>query len=121
VRLKPELALWVEHSNEVWNGMFPNYVDATPSVLAATVRDLRRPGAIYVPGHGPVGREAEFDRYTTMLGVVEEAARRAHAAGTPAAEAGAAFTLPPSLGDWALFNKVFFERAFTAWYRELGA
>jgi glyoxylase-like metal-dependent hydrolase (beta-lactamase superfamily II) len=104
----------------VWNGMFPNYVDAVPSVLSTTVRSMRRPGTIYVPGHGPVGRDAEFDRYVTILEVVEEAARQAHAAGTPAAEAGVAFALPPSLGEWVLFNKVFFERAFAAWYRELG-
>lgn len=104
----------------VWNGMFPNYVDAVPSDLGTTVRSMRRPGGIYVPGHGPVGRDAAFDRYVTMLGVVEDAARRAHAAGTPAAEAGAAYALPPSLGEWVLFNKVFFERAFAAWYRELG-
>jgi len=104
----------------VWNGMFPNYVDATPSMLSTTVRNLRRPGATYVPGHGPVGRDAEFDRYVAMLDVVEEAARRAHATGTPAGEAGAAFALPPSLGEWVLFNKVFFERAFAAWYRDLG-
>lgn len=105
----------------VWNGMFPNYVDAIPSALATAVGQLKRPGSIYVPGHGPVGRDAEFDRYAAMLGAVEEAARRARAAGTPAPEAAAAFTLPASLGEWTLFNKVFFERAFTAWYRDLGA
>ena len=55
-----------------------------------------------------------------MLGEVERAARKAHEAGTSAADAGAAFTLPASLGEWTLFNKVFFERAFSAWYRELG-
>lgn len=104
----------------VWNGMFPNYVDAVPSVLSATVRSMRRPGTVYVPGHGPVGGDAEFDRYVAMLEVVEEAARRAHSAGTPAAQAGGAFALPPVLGEWVLFNKVFFERAFAAWYRELG-
>jgi glyoxylase-like metal-dependent hydrolase (beta-lactamase superfamily II) len=104
----------------VWHGMFPNYVDATPSVLGRVVRGLRRPGANYVPGHGPVGRQADFDRYVSVLDAVEEAARRSHAAGVPAAEAGAAFGLPPTLGEWTLFNKVFFERAFTAWYRELG-
>ena len=103
----------------VWNGMFPNYVDATPSALRASVGSIRRPGAIYVPGHGPVGRDAEFDRYVVMLEAVEEAARRAHAAGTPAAEAGAAFALPPDVGEWVLFNQVFFARAFAAWYREL--
>lgn len=105
----------------VWNGMFPNYVDAVPTRLAASVKALRRDRRTsYVPGHGALAREAEFDRYATMLGEVERAARRAHQQGTPAADAGAAFTLPASLGEWTLFNKVFFERAFAAWYRELG-
>ena len=29
------------------------------------------------------------------------------------------FSLSPSLGEWALFNRVFFARAFEAWFREL--
>ena len=105
-----------------WNGMFPNYVDAVPSDLAKSVHALRRQReTLYVPGHGALGRAPEYDRYTAMIGEVEKAARQAHADGKTAAEAGAAFTLPPSLGEWTLFNKVFFERAFTAWYRELDA
>ncbi|HEU0012259.1 MAG TPA: MBL fold metallo-hydrolase [Longimicrobium sp.] len=105
----------------LWNAMFPNYVDAVPSRLRAAVRALRRDApTLYVPGHGAVAREAEFDRYAAMLDEVERAARDAHARGQPAAEAGAAFRLPPSLGEWTLFNPAFFERAFTAWYRELG-
>jgi glyoxylase-like metal-dependent hydrolase (beta-lactamase superfamily II) len=105
----------------VWNAMFPNYVDALPTRLAQSAKALRRDRkTIYVPGHGALAREAEFDRYIAMLGEVEQAARKAHQAGTSAADAGAAFALPPSLGDWTLFNKVFFERAFSAWYRELG-
>ena len=105
----------------VWNGMFPNYVDAIPSRLSASVNALRRdPKTIYVPGHGSLARGPEFDRYVAMLGEVEQAARKAHQAGTSAADAGAAFTLPASLGEWTLFNKVFFERAFAAWFRELG-
>lgn len=105
----------------VWNAMFPNYIDAVPSRLAASVKALRRDGrTIYVPGHGALAREAEFDRYASMLAEVEQAARKAKLDGKSAAEAGAAFTLPTSLGEWTLFNKVFFERAFTAWYRELG-
>jgi glyoxylase-like metal-dependent hydrolase (beta-lactamase superfamily II) len=104
----------------VWNAMFPNYVDAIPTRLAASVRALRRERrTTYVPGHGALAREPELDRYEAMLGEVEQAARRAHQQGTPAAEAGAAFTLPPSLGQWVLFSKAFFERAFAAWYREL--
>ena len=52
-----------------------------------------------------------------MLDEIERAARAAHARGQTAAEAGAAYALPASLGEWVLFNKVFYERAFTAWYR----
>ena len=37
----------------------------------------------------------------------------------PAAAAGAGYALPASLGEWVLFNKVFFERAFIAWNKEL--
>jgi hypothetical protein len=100
---------------------FPNYVDAVPTRLAASVRALRRERrTVYVPGHGALAREPELDRYLTMLGEVEQAARRAHRQGTPASDAGTAFRLPPALGEWTLFNKVFFERAFAAWYKELG-
>ena len=106
----------------VWNAMFPNYVDAIPSALATSVRALRRDRpTIYVPGHGALAREADYDRYTAMLDEVERAARKAHADGKTAAEAGAAYALPESLGAWTLFNKAFFERAFGAWYKELGA
>jgi glyoxylase-like metal-dependent hydrolase (beta-lactamase superfamily II) len=104
----------------VWNAMFPNYVDALPTQLAASVRALRRDSdTLYVPGHGAPGRTAEFDRYVAMLDEVERAARKAHAAGVSPADAAAAFTLPPSLGEWTLLGRTFFERAFAAWYREL--
>ena len=106
----------------VWHGMFPNYVDARPARLRTAVAALPRdPGTIYVPGHGPVGRATEFDRYVAVLDEVERAARAAHAAGRPVAEATAAFALPPALGEWTLFGPTFFERAFAAWYRELDA
>lgn len=104
----------------VWNGMFPNFVDATPSALRRAVRSLRGDGrTVYVPGHGPLARAPELDRYAAMLDAVEDGARRAHGAGTPAADAAAAFTLPTGLGEWTLFGRTFYERAFTAWYREL--
>jgi glyoxylase-like metal-dependent hydrolase (beta-lactamase superfamily II) len=100
--------------------MFPNYVDAMPTKLAASVRALRRSkDTTYVPGHGALGRAADYDRYVAMLEEVERAARKAHQAGTSAADAGAAFTLPPSLGEWTLFSKAFYQRAFEAWYKEL--
>jgi len=103
-----------------WNSMFPNFVDAIPTKLAASVHALRRTkDTLYVPGHGALGRAAEYDRYVQMLDEVERAARKAHAAGTTPADAGAAFTLPPSLGEWTLFSKAFYQRAFEAWYKEL--
>jgi glyoxylase-like metal-dependent hydrolase (beta-lactamase superfamily II) len=103
-----------------WNAMFPNFVDAIPTKLAASVRALRRSrDSLYVPGHGPLGHAAEYDRYVAMLDEVERAARAGLAAGTSAADLGAKFSLPSSLGEWTLFNKVFYQRAFEAWYREL--
>jgi glyoxylase-like metal-dependent hydrolase (beta-lactamase superfamily II) len=104
----------------VWNGMFPNYVDARPQALAASVEALRRTrGTTYVPGHGNVAGAPELARYVAVLAEVEAAARRAHGAGTPPADAARAFRLPEALGEWALFNPAFFERAFAAWAREL--
>src|SRR5438067_1120568 len=85
----------------MWNGMFPNYVDATPSRLSRSVRALRRErDIVYVPGHGPLGRSADFDRYVATIDEVERAARSAHDAGKIAAEGAAAFKLPASLGGW---------------------
>jgi len=104
----------------VWNAMFPNYVDAVPSRLSVSARALRRKNATtYVPGHGALAKEAEFDRYIAMIDEVERAAKLGHEKGQTAAELGAAYSLPATLGEWTLFNKVFFERAFSAWYKEL--
>jgi glyoxylase-like metal-dependent hydrolase (beta-lactamase superfamily II) len=101
--------------------MVPNYVDAMPAKLDAAVRALRRDReTVYVPGHGALAREAEFDRYVTMLEAIEAGAREAHARGESAEVGGAAFQLPESLGAWTLFSPSFFARAFAAWYREIG-
>jgi glyoxylase-like metal-dependent hydrolase (beta-lactamase superfamily II) len=103
-----------------WNAMFPNFVDAIPTKLATSVRALRRSrDTLYVPGHGPLGHGAEYGRYASMLDEVEKAARAGLAAGTTPADLGAKFSLPASLGEWTLFNKIFYQRAFEAWYREL--
>jgi glyoxylase-like metal-dependent hydrolase (beta-lactamase superfamily II) len=105
-----------------WNAMFPNYVDAIPTKLAASVRALKRSReTAYIPGHGAIGKPGDYDRYIAMIDEVEQAARKSYAAGTPAADAGAAFTLSSSLGDWTLFNKSMYATAFNAWYRELKA
>jgi len=104
----------------VWHGMFPNFVDAIPSRLTAAVRALRRTrDTAYVPGHGPLGGGGEFDQYVAVLSEVEGAARQAHGEGLDAAAAAERFALPPSLGEWVLFGRTFYERAFAAWYREL--
>ena len=107
----------------VWNAMFPNYVDAIPSELSKAARALRHQNTatIYVPGHGATAVGADLDRYLALLDEVEQGARRSRDQGKTAAEGAAAFTLPPALGTWALFGPTFFERAFAAWYRELGA
>ncbi len=107
----------------VWNAMFPNYVDAIPSELAKAAQALRRdtPATVYVPGHGAVADRSDLDRYLALLAEVEQGARRSHGRGESAAEGAKAFTLPATLGTWALFGPTFFERAFAAWYRELGA
>jgi glyoxylase-like metal-dependent hydrolase (beta-lactamase superfamily II) len=104
----------------VWNAMFPNFVDATPTLLARSIAALtRKRDTIYVPGHGSVSRRADLDRYVAMLGEVERAARDAHGKGVPAKDAAAGYKLPATLGEWYLFSPVFFERAFGAWYKEL--
>ncbi|HVB31457.1 MAG TPA: MBL fold metallo-hydrolase [Gemmatimonadaceae bacterium] len=121
-----DLALELDDPNIVfcgdlfWNAMFPNYVDAIPSKLSASVRVLQRARArTYVPGHGAIGTPADLDRYVAMIDDVERAARRAHAQGMSAHDAAAAYTLPPSTGEWTMFSKSFIERAFIAWNREL--
>ena len=108
----------------VWNKMFPNFVDTVPTRMAASVRALKRKqnATVYVPGHGPVARNADLDRYLAMFAAVEAAARKAHAAGISAEDAGSTFTMPESVGMWALFNPAsaaFYQRAFAAWYKEL--
>lgn len=105
----------------VWNEMFPNYVDATPSRLTQAVRLMRATGAdTYVPGHGPLADQAALDRYIDLLDDVESAARDALEAGMSAEAAGEVYRLPAGLGDWHLFRPEYFERAIGAWMAELG-
>ena len=106
----------------VWNAMFPNYVDTTPSKFVGAVRGLKRAkDTLYVPGHGSLAKAREIDRYIAMLTEVEAGARKAFKAGVSAEEAGRTFMLSESLGPWALFRNVFSPRAFEAWSRELKA
>lgn len=104
----------------VWNGMFPNYVDAIPSKLSRSVRALRATNATaFVPGHGTLATVADLDKYIALLDSVEAAARSAVARGLTAEAAGTEYRIPVSLGEWTLFNPRYFERAIGAWMKEL--
>ena len=106
----------------VWNGMFPNYMDATPSKLSHSVRDLRRDRATrYVPGHGPMATPRELDTFIDVLDHIEEAGRRAHERGMSAADAAAEYVFPEAFGEWMLFNPRYHETAIGAWLKELGS
>ena len=104
----------------LWNGMVPNYRDATPSVLAESVRAmLADDGATFVPGHGSIPSPAERGDYVALLDDLEATARRAFEAGVPAAEAARAYRAPSAVARWTLFNEAYFEVALRAWEREL--
>ena len=104
----------------VWIGLFPNFVDATPSRQAAHVRKLAaEPAAVWVPGHGAAAGVAELRGYLALLESLELAARDAAARGWPAAEAARRWRPPRALGEWVLFSDDYYEVAFRAWEREL--
>jgi glyoxylase-like metal-dependent hydrolase (beta-lactamase superfamily II) len=106
----------------VWNGMFPNYVDAQPGRLSQTVRVLRARGAaVWVSGHGALAHDGDMDLYVRILDRVEAGAREALERGWSAEEAADRFTLPVEASDWVLFNAGYFARALGAWMTELGA
>jgi glyoxylase-like metal-dependent hydrolase (beta-lactamase superfamily II) len=106
----------------VWNRMFPNYRDATPSTKASSVRALLSAGdAVYVPGHGELARRGDIERYLTLLEDVGEKAKAAIAAGTPLDRAADAYRLPAGFTEWVMFSPTYFRVAFQAWGRELGA
>jgi glyoxylase-like metal-dependent hydrolase (beta-lactamase superfamily II) len=103
----------------VWNGMFPNYMDAVPSRLSKAVRSLQALGqALYVPGHGPLASSADLAQYLAVIDGIEETARTAIQEGWTSEEAGNRHRIPERLGDWTLFNPSYFQRAVEAWMRE---
>ena len=105
-----------------WNAMFPNFVDAMPTKLVASVARSAQRDTLYMPGHGPIGH-ADRIRSLHRRCSKRSSARRGKRMPPerPPPDAGASFTLPSSLGDWTLFNNVFYQRAFEAWYKELKA
>ena len=111
-----DLVFW---GDLLWNQLFPNYVDATPSRLIAAVRaTFRKTASVHVPGHGPLASSRNVGEYIALLDAVEEAARMGHAGGMSAADA-ALHELPEPAASWTRFNPAYFERAIGAWYREL--
>jgi glyoxylase-like metal-dependent hydrolase (beta-lactamase superfamily II) len=104
----------------VWYEMFPNFVDATPSRLSASVRALRSPAVrTVIPGHGTRTDAAGLERFVALLDAVEAAARSALSRGATAEQAGQAFRMPAGMEQWTLFNARYYERAIGAWMREL--
>jgi glyoxylase-like metal-dependent hydrolase (beta-lactamase superfamily II) len=104
----------------VWNGLFPNYVDAEPVSLRKSVRAaLADDRATIVPGHGNMPSLPQRSDYGALLDLVERAARDAHRAGKTAQEAAASFAVPDSLGTWRMFSPTYYEVAIGAWYRVL--
>jgi glyoxylase-like metal-dependent hydrolase (beta-lactamase superfamily II) len=117
VELPGEDVIWC--GDLVWNGMFPNYMDAVPSRLSRAVRSIRsRSWTTLVPGHGPMADSADLDRYVTILQGVEETAREARREGWTAGEAAGRHEISDSLGEWTLFNPSYIQRAVEAWLRE---
>jgi glyoxylase-like metal-dependent hydrolase (beta-lactamase superfamily II) len=104
----------------VWNGMFPNYVDAIPSFLTRHCEAiLGHPEVTYVPGHGDLGDAKTLDTYLGLIRDLEAAGRRAVEQGTPARDAAQTYRLPESIEQWTMFSPTYIEDAFAAWEREL--
>ncbi|MCP4664460.1 MAG: hypothetical protein GY856_54445, partial [bacterium] len=104
----------------VWNRMFPNYRDATPTLLSQSVRAaVRKRPTVNVPGHGPLADAAALANYLLVIDDVEATARRAFEQGIPAAEAAKKYRLPEAVADWTRFRDRYFEVAISSWHREL--
>jgi len=105
----------------VWNGMFPNYMDAVPSRLSRAVRSIQADARqVYVPGHGPLADSADMERYVSVIDGLEETARAARREGWTSEEAGKRHRIQEGLGEWTLFNPTYFQRAVEAWMKEWG-
>lgn len=118
VLLEDPAILWC--GDLVWNGLVPNYMDAIPSRLSTSVRELAaEPCETWVPGHGDLADRSALDAYLALIDDIEDAARRAIAAGDPPEAAAAEYAPPESLGEWVTFSPRYYEVAFRAWQQEL--
>ena len=103
-----------------FNRTFPNYSDATPSLLQKYVAEiLAAPDTRYVPGHGPLADAEALARYEAFLGYIGEIATAAFEAGKSPQEASEGFQLPARFEDWIVWSPQNAQRAFAAWRREL--
>ncbi|MEO1086943.1 MAG: MBL fold metallo-hydrolase [Acidobacteriota bacterium] len=115
---EPSTVFW---GDLLWVGMFPNYRDAVPSKLAATVREVSaRRVKHHVTGHGPVATAETIGVYLDLLEHVEAAGRKSHEKGQSPEEAAKAYKMPAETADWHVFQESFFQSAISAWHRELG-
>ncbi len=121
-----DITISIDNPRTIWcgdlyfNQLFPYYGDAVPTNLDAAVTTLIDEAFdIYVPGHGPNATKKSLTQYREMLRHVEQAARKAVKAGTPAAIAWPKYKIPESLGKWAKFRPDVYSFAFVAWEREL--
>ena len=112
----------VFYGDLLWNRMFPNFRDTTPTVFAASIRAaMRQSDTAYVPGHGPLAERADIERLLEVLGEVEAVARKTFGTEVTAGEAANRLRLPSSLGEWTLFSDDYYQVAIGAWHRELAA
>lgn len=103
----------------VWNAFFPNYMDARPTRLAASVAAIAREDAsTFVPGHGPVAGRAELEEYRILLEAVEAQAREAARQGWSAEEAAERLVLPAPVDGWFRFSPRYPRQAIQAWMDE---
>jgi cyclase len=104
----------------VWNQMIPNFVDATPTDLRATLEGLvSTRQKTYVPGHGPLAEGGVLEHNLAILSATEEVARRSFEAGTEPAAAAKEVKLPGELAEWGMFRPTYIDMVITAWYHEL--
>ncbi len=110
----------VFYGDLLWNRMFPNFRDTTPTVFADSIRAaMRERETLYVPGHGPLAETRDIERLLAVLDEIEAASRQSFEEEVTATEAAAGFQLTESLGEWTMFNDSYFEVAIGAWHQEL--
>ncbi len=109
-------------SDLVWEGYFPNYVNAVPSKLVPSVRHLfKDSNKLMVSGHGGTAKAGDLGMYVELLEAIDKGAQEAHDAGLTAEEGGAKFVVPEATKNWIRFNPQYPIVAYNAWYRELNA